>query len=139
MEGSPSPLSDQFIRAELLLLFTSSEGVHELNDHELRSGFESDHRDKILRTLVRNVFSYHQQEIFSIIRNEYTDWERPILHPIPLRDATVEALSDAVAIGPCLQVAGIHARKGAKTWVMHFSHVSKDAEFPGYEVRSQVA
>jgi neuroligin len=80
------------------------------------------------------VFSYHQQEIFSIVRNEYTDWERPILHPIPLRDSTVEALSDALAIGPTLQVAGIHAKRGAKTWVMHFSHVSKDHEFPGYEV-----
>ncbi|XP_035716581.1 neuroligin-1-like [Folsomia candida] len=126
-------VQDQFLRAELLILFTTSEGVHELNDHELRAGFESDHRDKILRTLVRNVFNYHQQEILSIVRNEYTDWERPILHPIPLRDSTVEALSDCVAIGPCLQVAGIHAKRGAKTWVMHFSHVSKDSGGAGEE------
>jgi hypothetical protein len=81
------------------------------------------------------VFNYHQQEIFSIVRNEYTDWDRPIFHPIPLRDATVEALSDCVAIGPVLQVGMIHAKRGAKTFVMHFSHVSKDQEFPGYEVR----
>jgi neuroligin len=131
MEGEPS---DQFVRAEILLIFTTSEGVHELNDNELKNGFESDHRDRVLRTLVRNVFNYHQQEIFSIVRNEYTDWERPILHPIPLRDSTVEALSDCLVIGPALQVAMIHAKRKSKTYVMHFSHLSKDNEFPGYEV-----
>jgi len=135
MEGAFSA-SGQFLNAELMILFSTSESVFELNERELKNGFESDHRDKILRTLVRNVFTFHQQEIFSIIRNEYTDWERPILHPIPLRDATVEALSDCLVIGPALQVALIHARRKGKTYVLHFSHVGREMERTAVEVSS---
>jgi len=69
MEGE---LSEHFLRSQILFMFTTSEGVHELSSSELKNGFESDHRDRILRTLVRNVFTFHQQEIFSIVRNEYT-------------------------------------------------------------------
>lgn len=138
MEGE---LSEQFLRSQILLMFTSSEGVHELSSSDLKNGFESDHRDRVLRTMVRNVFTFHQQEIFSIVRNEYTDWERPILHPIPLRDATVEALSDCLVVGPALQVALIHSRRKGKTFVLHFSHVhtSKvDSEHSPYKVSRKI-
>lgn len=129
-------LNDQFKRSQLLLAFTTSEGVHELNDEEVRHGFEAEHRDRILRTLVRNVFNYHQQEIFSIIRNEYTDWERPIFHPIPLRDATVEALSDCLAVAPMVQLALTHSRidQAKNTYLLHFAHVSKVLDSTPYEV-----
>ncbi|ODM98712.1 Neuroligin-1 [Orchesella cincta] len=136
MEGE---LSEQFLRSQILFMFTTSEGVHELSSAELKNGFESDHRDRILRTLVRNVFTFHQQEIFSIVRNEYTDWERPILHPIPLKDSTVEALSDCLVVGPALQVALIHSRRKGKTYVLHFSHVhtsKMDSDHSPYKVRS---
>ena len=33
------------------------------------------HRDSIFRTLVRNIYKYHNNEIFAVLRNEYTDWE----------------------------------------------------------------
>ncbi|CAG7721708.1 unnamed protein product [Allacma fusca] len=124
---------EQFKRSELIVVFTTSESAHELNKHELIHGFEADHKDRILRTLVRNVFNFHQQEIFSIVKNEYTDWDRPIPHPIPLRDATVEALSDCLVIAPALQVALIHGRRGAKTHLLHFSHVSREHDFSSYE------
>ena len=130
---------EQFKRSELIIVFTTSESAHELNKHELTHGFEADHKDRILRTLVRNVFSYHQQEIFSIVKNEYTDWERPIPHPIPLRDSTVEALSDCLVIAPALQVALIHGRRGAKTHLLHFSHVSREYDFSSYEVKFPVS
>jgi neuroligin len=139
MEGSEFSSNEQFKKSQLLLIFTTSEGVHELNDAECRYGFESEHRDRILRTLVRNVFNYHQQEIFSIVRNEYTDWERPILHPIPLRDATVEALSDCLVIAPAIQLALTHAKllSAKNTYLLHFSHVARDLDFTPYEVSQQ--
>lgn len=65
-----------------------------------QAGFEGDRRDKILRTYVRNAYSYHLSEIFFTIVNEYTDWERTVLHPINTRDATIAALSDAQYVAP---------------------------------------
>ena len=62
---------------------------------------------RILRTYVRNVYSYHLHEIFSTAVNEYTDWERTELHPINTRDATVAALSDAQFVAPVVQMADL--------------------------------
>lgn len=94
-------------------------------------------RSRILRTYVRNVYRYHRNEIFAAVRNEYTDWEKPIQHPINIRDATLEALSDAAGAAPALRLAQIHARRGARTYFAHFAHQSKDADYPqvsSYEI-----
>lgn len=83
------------------------------------------------------MYRYHRNEIFAAVRNEYTDWEKPIQHPINIRDATLEALSDAAGAAPALRLAQIHARRGARTYFAHFSHQSKDADYPqvsSYEV-----
>lgn len=87
-------------------------------------------RNRILRTYVRNVYRYHRNEIFAAVRNEYTDWEKPIQHPINIRDATLESLSDAAAAAPALRVAQLHARRGARTYFAHFAHQTKDADYP---------
>ena len=31
-------------------------------------------RDQYLRTLIRNTYNYHMNEIFATVQNEYTDW-----------------------------------------------------------------
>ena len=51
-------------------------------DHELRKGITPKTKDRYLRTLVRNTFTFHLNEIFATIQNEYTDW------------TNVESLSD---------------------------------------------
>jgi neuroligin len=43
---------------------------------DLEFGFEFVRRDAILRTLVRNSYKYHRNEILATITNEYIDWER---------------------------------------------------------------
>jgi len=39
--------------------------------------------------------SVHRNEILAAAVHEYTDWERPLQHPISVRDETIDALSDA--------------------------------------------
>lgn len=43
---------------------------------DLEFGFEAMRRDAILRTLVRNSYRFHRNEILATITNEYIDWER---------------------------------------------------------------
>jgi hypothetical protein len=52
------------------------EAYEELSAQDLEFGLNETRRDRLLRTLVRNVFRWHLNEIFSALRNEYTDWER---------------------------------------------------------------
>ena len=52
------------------------------SERELRNGFSSTTKDRYLRSLVRNTFTFHLNEIFATIQNEYTDW------------TNVESLSD---------------------------------------------
>lgn len=55
---------------------------------EEKYGIEIDRRDRVLRTLIRNLYSFHQQEIFLTVVNEYTDWTRPFQHPLNVLDGT---------------------------------------------------
>lgn len=48
-------------------------------------GLEEEQRNRLLRTYIRNAYSFHLNEIFSAVRNEYTDWDKPIQHPINIR------------------------------------------------------
>ena len=43
-------------------------------ENELRRGITPKTKDRYLRTLVRNTFTFHLNEIFATIQNEYTDW-----------------------------------------------------------------
>ncbi|XP_063891419.1 neuroligin-4, X-linked isoform X1 [Helicoverpa armigera] len=122
--------SDAFLDCALAVVVATTESYQFFSEEDIRHGFEEEHRNRILRTYVRNVYRYHRNEIFAAIRNEYTDWEKPIQHPINIRDATLESLSDAAHIAPALKLAQLHARRGAKTYFAHFAHQSKDADYP---------
>ena len=43
-------------------------------ERELTNGISPNTKDQYLRTLVRNTFTFHLNEIFATIQNEYTDW-----------------------------------------------------------------
>lgn len=62
---------------------------------DVQYGIEAERRSKLLRTFVRSAYRYHLSEILATIVNEYTEWERPVQHPVNIRDETLEALSDA--------------------------------------------
>lgn len=108
----------------------------------LQSGFEGDRRDKILRTYVRNAYSYHLSEIFFTVVNEYTDWERTVLHPINTRDATIAALSDAQYVAPLVHTGDMLSRpktsgaaddlkqRTTKSFFYVFDYQTRDGDYP---------
>ncbi|XP_068621459.1 neuroligin-4, X-linked-like [Battus philenor] len=135
-DAQPQPLtralhaSEAFLECALAVVVATTESYELFGEDDIRHGFEEEHRSRVLRTFVRNVFRYHRNEIFAAVRNEYTDWEKPIQHPINIRDATLEALSDAAVAAPALRLAQLHARRGARTHFAHFAHQSRDADYP---------
>lgn len=72
-------------RYDLMVGVTRAAAYFAFNSEDVQYGIEADRRAKILRTYVRNTYSYHLNEILATIVNEYTDWERPIQHPINIR------------------------------------------------------
>lgn len=94
------------------------------------SGIEADRRSKILRTFVRNTYSYHLSEILATIVNEYTDWERPVQHPINIRDETLEALSDAQYVAPVVHTADLHSAEHRNSYLYVFDYQTKFGDYP---------
>lgn len=122
--------SDAFTSCELMVGVTNTESYADFNANDIQYGFEEEQRNRVLRTYIRNAYVYHLNEIFSAVRNEYTDWDKPIQHPINIRDSTMEALSDGHTVAPLIKVAYLHARKGAKTYFFHFGYQTKESDYP---------
>ncbi|KAJ6221743.1 hypothetical protein RDWZM_000288, partial [Blomia tropicalis] len=89
---------------DLMAGVTRVEAPPIFSSHEERNGITIARRDRLVRTLVRNSFDYHQQAIFHTLVNEYTDWTRPVEHPINLMDSLVELLGDALVVSPMVEV-----------------------------------
>lgn len=51
-------------RYDLLFGVVTSEALWRFSAADIQSGFEGERRDKILRTYVRNAYTYHLSEIF---------------------------------------------------------------------------
>ncbi|OXU25995.1 hypothetical protein TSAR_009173 [Trichomalopsis sarcophagae] len=123
-------LSDAFIKVPLILGVSTAESYLDFNANDIQYGFEEDQRNRVLRTFIRNAYVYHLNEIFSAVRNEYTDWDKPVLHPINIRESTMEALSDGHTVAPLMRIAFYHARRGASTYFFHFNYQTKDSDYP---------
>lgn len=115
---------------DLLFGLTSTESYLDLNAQDLEFGFNETKRDRILRTYVRNSYYYHLNEIFSTLKNEYTDWERPTQNPLSVRDATLDVLSDGHTAAPLIRIGYLHTLSGGKTFFLHFQHHSGERDFP---------
>lgn len=48
--------------------------------------------------------------------NEYTDWSRPVEHPINLFDSLVDILGDALVVSPLIQTGDTNARYAMSTY-----------------------
>lgn len=80
--------------------------------------------------------------------NEYTDWERTVVHPINTRDATVGALSDAQFVAPVVQTGDLlsspppatptnpdgplpqSSDRKTKAYFYVFDYQTKDGDYP---------
>ncbi|KAG4072555.1 hypothetical protein HA402_004644 [Bradysia odoriphaga] len=149
-----------FPTKELLFGLTSMESYLDLSAQDLEFGFNETRRDRILRTYVRNVYHYHLNEIYSALKNEYTDWERPPRNPMGSRDASLELLSDGHTAGtdcmelfyqnvfgfkcsifaaPLVRLGYLHSLRGGRSYFLHFRHQSGERDFPqrGGSVRGE--
>ncbi|XP_043469223.1 neuroligin-4, X-linked [Leptopilina heterotoma] len=145
--GTPITSNNKY---DLLFGVTTNEALWKFADKDIQQGFEGDRRDRIIRTYVRNSYSYHLTEIFYTIVNEYTDWERTVQHPVNIRDSCVQALSDAQYVAPLVQMGDLftlrHTKKMnsphslqvhetdkepvPKTYFYVFDYQTKDGDYP---------
>lgn len=51
-------------RYDLLFGIVTGEAIWRFSATDIQNGFEGDRRDKIIRTYVRNAYTYHLSEIF---------------------------------------------------------------------------
>ncbi|GAB0098543.1 uncharacterized protein DMENIID0001_142860 [Sergentomyia squamirostris] len=119
-----------FPSRELLFGLTSIESYLDLSAQDLEFGFNESRRDRILRTYVRNIYHYHLNEIYSALKNEYTDWERPPRNPTGARDATLDILSDGHTAAPLVRLGYMHSLRGGRSYFLHFRHQSGERDFP---------
>ncbi|KAI7815482.1 neuroligin [Rhyzopertha dominica] len=128
------PAISKLTRYDLLLGVVKSESYFTFNTEDIQYGIEPDRRSKILRTFVRNTYSYHLSEILATIVNEYTDWEKPVQHPINIRDETLEALSDAQYVAPVVHTADLHSAEHRNSYLYVFDYQTKFGDYPQVKV-----
>lgn len=118
-----------FGKYDLILGMTKVESYHLFSMKDEKYGVDVARRDRLLRTLVRNLFNYHLQEIFLTILNEYTDWTRQFFHPISLFDSLVDIFSDALVVAPMVQVGLHHSKLASNTFFYTFMHQTENGDF----------
>ena len=77
-----------------------------------KEGIGPDTRDQYLRTLIRNTYNYHMNEIFATVQNEYIDWTiqgpleaDPPIRPRHLQKSASRAITDKLYLAPLLKTA----------------------------------
>ncbi|XP_022670199.1 neuroligin-4, Y-linked-like [Varroa jacobsoni] len=120
----------QFKSYDVMFGVTSIEAYFFIAASEEKYGIEIDRRDRILRTLIRNLFSFHQQEILLTVVNEYTDWTRPFQHPLSILDGTAEILGDALVVAPLIRAAKLHAKVAKNSFVYLFGYMTEQGDYP---------
>lgn len=128
MRSRPDEPSKEY---DILFGVVPNESFDDFSEKDLTRGFDIRKRDRLFRTLVRNTFDYHLNEVFISAVNEYTDWEQPDAPHRAVRDATMNALSDARYVSPLLQsVAALSApHRGHYFYV--FDHEPESSDLPG--------
>ena len=85
-----------------------------------QNGLNETRRDRILRTYVRNTYRYHLHEIYSTLRNEYTDWERGEQSPVAICEGLLSLLGDGQVAAPLLRLALLHSASEGRGYFLHF-------------------
>ncbi|KAL0105708.1 hypothetical protein PUN28_015876 [Cardiocondyla obscurior] len=105
---------------DLLFGLTSEESWVNLTEEDLQNGLNETRRDRILRTYVRNTYRYHLHEIYSTLRNEYTDWERGEQSPVAICEGLLSLLGDGQVAAPLLRLALLHSASEGRGYFLHF-------------------
>ncbi|TKR81310.1 hypothetical protein L596_015200 [Steinernema carpocapsae] len=114
---------------DLMVGMVSNPAHHLMPNDDLLHGIDKARRDTIFRTLVRNLFDFHRNEILSAMINEYTDWDNPKDHPKTVRNGVLNALSDVLYTAPLIETARLHsledAPKVSNTFLFVFAHETR--------------
>ncbi|XP_024081737.1 neuroligin-4, Y-linked-like [Cimex lectularius] len=127
--SSRKSLVTKLSRYDLLLGVVKAEAFLAFTGDDVQYGIEPDRRTNILRTFVKSTYRYHLSEILATIVNEYTDWERPVQHPINIRDETLEALSDAQYVAPIVHTADLHSSARRNSFLYVFDYQTKFGDY----------
>ncbi|XP_037075291.1 LOW QUALITY PROTEIN: neuroligin-2-like [Pollicipes pollicipes] len=78
----------RLVSYSLMTGVTSFDADYQLSQRQLTSGVTSEGRDQLLRTYVRNSYSYHLNELLAVVRHDYTSWtgSRQSRQQLQLRD-----------------------------------------------------
>ncbi|XP_063224027.1 neuroligin-2-like [Bacillus rossius redtenbacheri] len=118
-------------RYHLLLGVARAEAYSAFSADDVQYGLEPERRAKVLRAYVQQAYRYHQAEILATVVNEYTDWERPVQHPVAVRDETMEALGDAQVVAPVVRTADLHAAAPRRRPYLYvFEYQTKYGDYP---------
>lgn len=71
---------DAISRYDMMFGVVTGEAIWRFSASDIQNGFEGDRRDKILRTYVRNAYTYHLSEIFYTVSGPMASSEF-IAHP----------------------------------------------------------
>ncbi|XP_054279626.1 neuroligin-1-like [Macrosteles quadrilineatus] len=113
---------DTFIDRQLLLGLVSLESFSDFSAGHIENGLDVSEKDQLLRTFVNNVYPHHTKEIFSAVRNEYTDWSDAQDSALTARNSALAALSDGHTVAPLVKLAYLHSRRGANTYLFHLNY-----------------
>ncbi|XP_073980560.1 neuroligin 3 isoform X1 [Rhodnius prolixus] len=127
--SSRKSLVTKLSRYDLLLGVVKAEAFLAFTGEDVQYGIEPDRRTNILRTFVKSTYRYHLSEILATIVNEYTDWERPVQHPINIRDETLEALSDAQYVAPIVHTADLHSSTRRNSFLYVFDYQTRFGDY----------
>ncbi|CAB3381904.1 Hypothetical predicted protein [Cloeon dipterum] len=122
---------DRLGRYDLLFGVVRAEAYFVFAAEDIQYGIENERRGKLLKAFVRDTYRYHQNEILATVVNEYTDWERPVQHPINIRDETMEALGDAQVVAPLVRTGDFHSvSRPSNSFFYVFDYQTKFGDFP---------
>ncbi|XP_055926942.1 neuroligin-4, X-linked-like isoform X2 [Argiope bruennichi] len=136
IQNEPSTMMEELVNEhkfgmfDLMFGVTRVESYFQISEKEEKDGLSIERRDKLLRTLVRNIFNFHLQEIFLTIVNEYTDWTKAIQHDINVLDNTLDALGDALVVAPMVRSANYHSMSQRRSFFYVFNYQTEDGKFP---------
>ncbi|XP_042905768.2 neuroligin-1 [Parasteatoda tepidariorum] len=114
---------------EVMFGISKSTSYFQVTQQEESEGFGIGRRDKLLRTLVRNIFSYHLQEIFLTIINEYTDWSKTPQHNVNVLESTLDALGDALFVAPVIRAANYHSEGQSVVYFYVFNYQTEGDKY----------
>ena len=101
----------------VILGVTENEARDLFSEEELENGINSREKDRLLRTLVRNTYTYHLNEIYYTVQNEYSNYQGREMTPRETRSLVSSALNDKLYISPVLETAAWCNQSGYSTYL----------------------